>query len=464
MRDMFRPFHDGALDALRNEQKLLRSVLPSSMEQMLKSRFTTNLGASVADATSLLELRQTKQLSIGLVDAAVAAAAAIGAKEQVPTFGIAELAADISLRRLIPRLEFEPLATAFAHVSEMRALSSGIGLLGGLGEQLSRLALPRFSVVDDILRTTRHLDAALVGRPCDSSNTVAEMAVGALRMMDIRTFNAAMPLSGALRFASELLPETPLDLMMKGLAQVQARPLGLASFAVGRLSRPLSSLSAQALGALTVRELGVSDAILADSASPLTLKLFEVQAALDGLPGAIASALNALPDEIADAIRKSIAQQPTVPQWASPQAQFLVAVISLLVAIISLALSLYQATETGRAAPIPQEAAYRAEQMRTEAGRIEPVLAELLDLQRDLARIPDTSPAADPGPCIYIVQRTVVVRASSRRDSKRLAVLHPGDVVQVIDQTGRQLRVRSCDFVRRDVIIGWALKKYFERP
>lgn len=461
MRDIFRSFDDSLLAGLRTEQKLMRGVYPSALETLLKPAFAANLSASMGFAAARATPR-TESL-FGLLDAVTASA---NAKQDCSLFGLTGLAADVSRAAAasvgVPAFGFEFFARPFDSMPETRFKDMFGGVsdaAGGLAEQLNRMAFPRLGVVEDILRMSRHLDAALLGSPRDSAIGATQMA-RALNAMDFRTFSSTMPLSGALRFSGTLLPETPFDQIVKGLARVQARPVGLASFAIGRLNGGLAGVSAQALAALTAREIGGAEAADLDaSASPLMVTLLEIDETLAAQSDALIATVNALPEVFAEAVRASLAQQPKVKQWASPEASFVLQVVTL-VASLLVAAAQCQPHETRKAA-LPSADGAHAEQSRPDAAP-EPLLVEVLELQRRLAQEYDEMPAAAPA-CVYVTRREVVLRASRKRGSTPLATLYPGDVVEVLAVAGRRLRVRSCDYVRGEAISGWAAKKYFER-
>jgi hypothetical protein len=313
------------------------------------------------------------------------------------------------------------------------------------------------SVVQDVLRATKQLDAAAFGA-LHAFKDIAGGKVIQLALMDARSLNAAMPLSGALRAAAALRPQIAFETVAEALLKVQARPLGLASFAVARVDRSLSSAAAQTLAALAVHELDGDEAPTEDpNTSALILKLFELERAVNALPERAIVAFRAL------SVPRSGSRWLT---GASTVSNF----VATLAGVISAVLS-YQTLLDARLA---REAELRSEHARAEevervqheymaaVARIEQRLGELIELQRDKAN-DEASDRAHERACAYVVDHKVFLRASRSGDAERLVALYPGDVVELVEQGRDRIRVRSCDYVREQAVTGWAPKKYFKR-
>lgn len=64
---------------------------------------------------------------------------------------------------------------------------------------------------------------------------------------------------------------------------------------------------------------------------------------------------------------------------------------------------------------------------------------------------------------LYEVQRTAFLNADQHRKSVPLAVLQPGEVVNVVERAGKWTRVERFDKTHDAIQQGWVLKKYMMR-
>ena len=102
------------------------------------------------------------------------------------------------------------------------------------------------------------------------------------------------------------------------------------------------------------------------------------------------------------------------------------------------------------------------EQLKIERNRADPVnrLLETLELAHQMAA---DKAATLPPPDLYAVRRTALLNSEQRFGSLPIAVLQPGDVVNVIERAGKWVKAERVSPADGTLQQGWALKKYMER-
>jgi hypothetical protein len=326
------------------------------------------------------------------------------------------------------RAAWSPPPTIFDALQRM----SGNGFLDGFAQaNVYRLAARFDESMGTALRVLR------------DASRVAEGPFGAF---GARALAAAMPLSGALRFTTQLRPEASFGAVAQALTQLHTKPLGLAAYAIGRADSGLSGVAAQALSVLAAFELDGDDARREEMPStPIVSALTAMDDAVRSLPTDASEALAEWSKRLREA------------GWLSiPAPGVVISFLSLVAAIVGLWLG------TIREQQHQLSALHSEHERAAHEARIKELLGQIRDQSQRSAQQPSMGqPAGDVR--MYAVRHTTVLRVGRSTRSKRVVTVYPGDVLELLQEAGRYVRMRQYDLLSEHEFIGWAPKKYFKR-
>jgi hypothetical protein len=251
--------------------------------------------------------------------------------------------------------------------------------------------------------------------------------------------------------------EASFDALSRSLASIATTTFGRALCGVV-LERP--DRSTVAAGALSVlARLDIGESVPDDLQNePTVLAVREVQRAAEQ-----SRSLDELAQKLSETL-EGVGERLSGKEQPAARGERRLGIASFIVALVALVLQIRYSELSERRARKQELDSSAAQQISDErAARLQAAVDKLVALQLDASSGSGQANQVVAPALTFCVSRSVVMRERPDSHSKRLAVLQPGELLDVDKRSRHWARVNLVDQVRGTIRPGWVLKKYISR-